>query len=294
MTAPPLITIAMPALNCERTLACALRGIILQTYPNWELLIVDDGSTDATVGVAEQFCDDRIIIFRDGEHLGLAARLSQAIGAARGTYLARMDGDDISFPQRLATQLRFLEARPEIDLVGTDMLVFNSRGSMLGVRRGGTTHDEICRRPWAQFPLAHPTWMGRIEWFRRFRYREDALRMEDQDLLLRSYAQSRFAGIPNVLVAFREDSISLQKILQGRLNYCLALARTGGMFAAKGIPAHLLKAALDVVAVGSGLRYRLLRNRAQPGTADIANAWQELWSKLLQTEKGAFEAAYDR
>jgi glycosyltransferase involved in cell wall biosynthesis len=284
-----LISIAMPVLNCEHTLAMAIRSIILQSHRNWELLLIDDGSIDSTIRFAERFADPRIRIIQDGCHKGLPARLNQAIGAARGEFLARADGDDVSFPERLESQLQFLQTHKDVDLVGTDMLVFKQDGCVLGRRICGCTHREICRRPWAHFPLAHPTWMGRTEWFRRFGYSESAVRMEDQELLLRSWNVSRFAGIPEVLVAFREDSISLRKALAGRLNYVRAVrskAHAGGRHwfwrAALG---HGAKAIVDVIAVATGLKYRLLRSRARPATLDLAVAWQNLWSTLQHNEQ---------
>jgi glycosyltransferase involved in cell wall biosynthesis len=282
----PLISIAMPVLNCERTLACALRGTILQTYGNWELLLIDDGSSDDTIRVAESFCDPRIRLFHDGRQMGLPARLNQAIQLARGEYLARMDGDDVSFPERLGTQLEYLRAHTEIDLVGASMAVFKGTGELLGVRPCSCTHEEICRRPWAHFTLGHPTWMGRTEWFRLHLYREDAVRMEDQDLLLRSWQDSRFAGIPEILVGFREDSLTLRKMLTGRLNYCRALvrqARITGRYCywLRGVVAHAGKALVDVAAVATGLNYRVLRSRAQAAPPqDVAIAWREFWRTL--------------
>jgi hypothetical protein len=283
-----LISIAMPVRNCERTLACALRSIILQTHVNWELLLIDDGSSDDTLRVAQSFRDPRIALSHDRRHLGLPARLNQAIRLAKGEFLARMDGDDVSLPERLAMQMHFLQAHSEIDLAGCGMFVFKGDGELLGQRLCGCTHDEICRRPWAQFPLGHPTWMGRKEWFRRYLYREDAFRMEDQDLLLRSWQTSRFGAVPELLVGFREESISLRKLLTGRLNYCRALlreARTSGIdrYLLLGVPAHMAKSIIDVVAVGTGLNYRLLRGRARPVTPETSGVWERFWTTLRQT-----------
>lgn len=282
-----LVSIAMPVRNCERTLACALRSIILQTYVNWELLLIDDGSSDDTIGVAQGFRDRRIALVHDGRHLGLPARLNQAIGLARGEFLARMDGDDVSLPERLAMQLRFLNAHSEIDLAGCGMFVFKGDGELLGQRLCGCTHEEICRRPWAQFPLGHPTWMGRAEWFRRHRYREDAFRMEDQELLLRAWQTSRFGGMPELLVGFREETISLRKLLAGRMNYCRALLRealASGDFRYPllGAPAHMAKSTVDMLAVAARLNYRILRGRARPVTPETAGTWERFWITLRQ------------
>jgi hypothetical protein len=130
--------------------------------------------------------------------------------------------------------------------------------------------------------------MGRKEWFRRYLYREDAFRMEDQDLLLRSWQTSRFGAVPELLVGFREESIPLRKLLTGRLNYCRALlraARTSGIdrYLLLGVPAHMAKSIIDVVAVGTGLNYRLLRGRARPVTPETSGVWERFWTTLRQT-----------
>ncbi len=96
----PLISIAMPVYNCETTVAASLRSILLQSYPRWELLVIDDGSTDATLEIVRGFQDPRIRIVADGEHRLLPCRLNQAIAMARGQFFARMDGDDIAYPAR--------------------------------------------------------------------------------------------------------------------------------------------------------------------------------------------------
>src|SRR5690348_1576876 len=113
----PLITIGMPVRNCERTVAAAIRSILNQTCGNWELLIIDDESEDNTVEVASWFRDQRIHLLSGNVHAGLPARLNQAVRRGSGKYFARMDGDDISFPQRLERQVAYLEARPEVDLL---------------------------------------------------------------------------------------------------------------------------------------------------------------------------------
>src|SRR5262249_52814506 len=145
---------------------------------------------------------------------------NQAVGLARGRYFARMDADDIAYPSRVEKEVEFLNSHPEVDLVSTWMSVFRGDGTLLGLRRYPISHNEICARPWAGFPMAHPTCMGRIEWFRQNAYRTDALRMEDRELLLRTYAHSRFANLPEALLGYREDSLSLGKLLLARRNSC--------------------------------------------------------------------------
>jgi glycosyltransferase involved in cell wall biosynthesis len=211
----PKISVALPARNASRTVANSVRSILSQSFSDFELIFLDDGSSDCTFDIISGFSDDRIRIVSDGQLRGLTFRLNQAIEMARGQYFARMDADDISFPDRLAKQFAFMEAHPAVDLVGCRVMLFNDEGEPKGYFPLKETHAKICRHPWRGFDLAHPTWFGRIDWFKRFGYR-DVLRAEDQDLLLRSYRQSCFACIPEVLFAYRLGSASLGRRLQGR------------------------------------------------------------------------------
>ena len=199
----PLISIAMPVYNCEPTLAPAIRSILHQTFENYELLLLDDGSSDRTLEVARSFPDPRIHVFDDRSHQGLVSRLNQAIDLSRGKYFARMDGDDVSYPERLALQVEHLQQHPEIDLLGGGILVFKRDGEVLGTREVRTSHQQICRRPWAGFHLPHPTWIGKTVWFRKHHYRPDALRCEDQELLVRTHKESQFAALGEIVLGYR-------------------------------------------------------------------------------------------
>src|SRR5882757_9219656 len=108
----PEITIAMPFYNSAATIELSLRSLLNQTYGDFELLLCDDGSTDKGLAIARSFNDPRIICWSDGRRRHLAARLNECIGRARGDYLARMDADDISYPERFALQVDFLDSEP--------------------------------------------------------------------------------------------------------------------------------------------------------------------------------------
>jgi len=283
----PLVTIGMPVRNCEKTIGTAIRSILNQTWSHWELLVIDDGSTDGTVREALSFAGPRIRVFADGRHRGIAPRLNEAVKRSRGAYFARMDGDDVSFPERLALQLAYLERNPAVDLLGAGVVVFHGEGEVLGTRAIRVTHEEICRRPRSGFPLAHPTWIGRTEWFRNHPYRPDAVRAEDQDLLLRNYRDSRFASLPAVLLGYREESLRLKNILRGRWSFLRGVIReerSGGRvaFAFRAILEHAAKAALETAAVATGLDYTVLRHRALPADPAIAHRWAQVWAEAQE------------
>jgi glycosyltransferase involved in cell wall biosynthesis len=217
MTDVPLVSVVLPVYNGALTLSSAVHSILEQTFQEYELLILDDGSKDESVGIAKTFSDPRICVIHNGANRGLASRLNQGIDLARGRYIARMDQDDICFPERLAKQREFLEAHPEIDLLGCRTMVFGKQLDVVGLTPFRRTHEEICAHPWQGLYLAHPSWMGRTKWFRHYHYRiPEAFLADDQELLLRAYPESRFACLEEVLLAYRKEHFHLRKTWRTR------------------------------------------------------------------------------
>ena len=282
--ARPAITIGMSVYNAARTLPLALRSILQQTSGDWELVVVDDGSTDRTADVLTRTSDPRIRVVRDGRNLGLAARLNEIVAGARGELFARMDADDIAYPSRLEAQAAFLAAHDEVDLVGCGALVFGEDGAPLGRFPLRTTHEEICADPWSGFYLPHPGWMGRTAWFARNPYRPDYRKTQDQDLLLRTFDSSRFACLPEILLGYRMEAASLAKRLRGRTYFARSILREAGrrgMYGAalRGVALQVAKAGVDGLAaalpgVGLGAARRL---------GLVTDAEQEAWNALWRT-----------
>jgi len=285
--ASPLVTVAMAMRDAARTLPAALASLLHQDYENWELVLTDDGSRDDSVKVAGRFADPRIRLLADGRRRGLGARLNEAVDAARGELIARMDADDISYASRFSRQVAFLQAHPEVDVVAAAMVVFAGTGEPVGLYRVAASHEEICARPWAGFYFPHPTWMGRAAWFRRHRYDAAATKAQDQGVLLRAYATSRFAGIEAPLLGYRQDEIALKKVLAGRYHFSRALLRAKPGLALRALPEQVAKAAFDVLAVASGLERRLLRHRARPLAAAHAEEWHAVWRAVCGEMSGA-------
>lgn len=283
-TDQPLVSIGMSVRNCAATLGAALRSILAQSHPHWELLLIDDGSSDRTLDVALGFKDPRIMVMSDGTNVGLARRLNQTLQLSRGKYFARMDGDDICYPHRIEHQVAFLDAHPEVDLSGTGAMVFGSSGAPLGTFPARQDHAQICIRPWAGFYLPHPTWMGRLDWFRRYYYRESALRAQDQDLLLRSYRDSHFAALPEILLGYRQERLSLRNILRGRYYFYQSLVRQILLGAdwrlTQGLIEHPLKALVEILVILTGMEPRFLRHRTQSVGKEARDAWISVWEQF--------------
>lgn len=282
----PLLTVALPVFNAGAQLHPAVLSIIQQTFVDWELLLIDDGSTDGAVEGVANLVDPRIRIIRDAQNQGLAARLNQAIDLARGAFFARMDGDDISHPQRFAKQVELLQGDASIDLVGTQCLTICENDEIVGEFPGRGTHGEICQRPWLGFYLPHPSWMGRIEWFRQHRYALPApYCCEDQELLLRTHEDSHFQLIEQLLLAYRlRGRICWKKALRTRLAWYTVQRR---YFLSQGEVANALLATLAfVLRVGKDLLAIVMDLGCGGGVPPFAKPHvsspdYEMWNEVL-------------
>jgi glycosyltransferase involved in cell wall biosynthesis len=277
----PLVSIAMPFYNAAETMGAAIRSILQQSYADWELLLCDDGSNDASVEVARSFDDPRIVVWGDRERRQLGARLNECIERARGDYLARMDADDIAYPQRLEKQVQFLREHPEVDLTGGWAVLFDGAGAPLGKRADPEAHGEIARRPLYSFKLIHPTFMGSTAWFRRYLYRADAVRCEDHDLLFRARAGSRYANLPEIVLGYRQGSMNLRKRLRSRWMWfrCSGSYLDGAGQMRVGA-VELLKSSRDALAVAARADGAWLRSRASTLTENELREWRQVWASV--------------
>jgi glycosyltransferase involved in cell wall biosynthesis len=245
------------------------------------LYILDDGSTDKSLDFAKRFNDSRIHVVSDGCNLKVPARLNQGVQLSRGKYLARMDADDISYPNRLETQVNFLERHPTVDIVASRVIIFESSGRIVGTYPFKEQHSEICSRPEAGFYFPHPTWTGKLSWFRSHPYALNTNKAEDQVLLLRTYQTSHFACLPVFLLGYRKDELPIGTIATGRYVYSKMLLRKA--FAEKdmsfvfGPLEQAAKLVFETIAIMTGLKYRMLKHRAIPVSQLEADQWKKVW-----------------
>lgn len=201
--AAPLITIALPFYNAQITLAEAVRSIQRQSFDDFEVLLIDDGSTDGSLEIAKRIGDTRFRVFSDGKNLGLGRRLNQGAEQARGHLLARMDADDIMHPCRLERQVAEMLAHPEIDVLGTDAWAIDPVGNLLGRFPSADPSSD----PWVVVRhgiFIHPTVLGRTNWFRQNRYSESCIRAEDHELWTRCCSNSCFRVLHEPLLFYRQ------------------------------------------------------------------------------------------
>ena len=284
MTERPLVSVIMSMRNASATVQDTIRSLQWQTQRDWELVLFDDGSTDDSVGVVQSISDKRIRLQKDGKRKGLAARLNEAVALARGRFVARSDAYHICFPARLDKQVAYLESHPGVDVVASRAAVFSGR-DLIGVMPVGSDHWDIVREPFRGFPFPHPTWCGRAEWFRANPYDGSLGKTQDQDLLLRTCARSTFAGMPDILVGYRQPKLEIRKLLRGRFIFARSLWRHGRAFAplsqvVGGMAMQVVKGTADVVTLGLGLNRWGQLQRLQSVPRSLQDEWPALYERL--------------
>jgi glycosyltransferase involved in cell wall biosynthesis len=209
----PLVSILLPCYNAEKTLAEALESIANQTLSDYEVVAVDDGSTDGTLHLLEDWArrDGRIRVI-SGAHGGILAALNAGLAACRAEYVARMDADDRSHPERLAEQAAYLDKHPEVTVVSCLVRGFPAEQVREGFRiymewlNSLVTDEEIKREIFVESPIAHPSAVFRKAEVERVGGYQECIWPEDYDLWLRLYlAGGQFAKVPRILYEWRED-----------------------------------------------------------------------------------------
>jgi glycosyltransferase involved in cell wall biosynthesis len=195
----PIVTVLLPVYNSERFLREAVESILAQTLESFELLIVDDGSTDGTEAICRSFSDPRVRVLRYEKNAGVIFALNAGIDLITTKYVARMDADDVSLPDRLARQVAFLESRPDIAACGC-WLVELVDGRLRDVMRR-PNGAYLRQTAWRPVPMYTPCL--KTEVLRELRYRPEFVHAEDYDLQLRLCRGHRVDNVPAVLYRYR-------------------------------------------------------------------------------------------
>jgi len=195
----PKVSVILPTYNCEQYIKATMDSLINQTFSDFEILIVDDCSTDSTVEIIKQYSDPRILLTIKEKNSGYTDSLNWAIARANGKYIARMDGDDICHLERFEKQSEYLDTHPEIVLLGTNAQVIDSDfcfnypsqvEPMMSTLLFGNT-------------FVHPSVMGRAEVFKKYPYDKNREPAEDYDLWTRIINEGKVTNLPEVLLYYR-------------------------------------------------------------------------------------------
>jgi len=232
----PDLSVLLPCYNAASTLDEALDSVARQTFRNFEVVAVDDGSTDATADILARWAGRGLplrVLYRP--HEGLVAALQAGLEACRAPLVARMDADDRAHPRRFAAQMAFLQAHPGVDVLACRVAAFPQEAVRPGMKRylawlNALTTDEAIRREiFVESPLVHPSVLFRKETVLAAGGYRDAPWAEDYDLWLRLYLRgARFAKLPRVLHYWREspsrltrrdERYALRRFLQAKAHY---------------------------------------------------------------------------
>jgi len=203
-----ILTVLLPVYNAEAYIAEAIESILSQTFGDFELLIINDGSTDSSPQIIGSFHDERIHFVNNQSNLKLIATLNRGIDLAKGKYIARMDADDVSLPQRLRKQVDFMEAHPDVGVCGS---WFESFGGQRKVVEYPEKDEDIRIMMLYQTPFCHPSVIFRKEVFNKhgIRFLPEFIHAEDYEVWVQLADRTRFANIPEALLRYRLHSGSV-------------------------------------------------------------------------------------
>jgi len=202
----PKVSVIMPFYNCEKYLDKAISSILNQTFQDFEFIIINDASSDRSDEIVKKYLTDKKIVYiKNRERKGIVYNLNKGIEIAKADIIARMDGDDISEPQRLEVQYQFLQRNPNIPLVGCFAKLINEKGEICGRKIKPITHKEIKKDILIYSPFIHPTIMIRKDVFKKVGfYRESYIWCEDIDLWYRIvFSGFEVANTPQYLYQYR-------------------------------------------------------------------------------------------
>lgn len=216
------ISVGIPFYNAENYLEDSIKSVINQSFTEWELILVDDGSTDCSLEIAYNFAriDSRIRVISDGYNKKLPYRLNQIIKEAKYPYIARMDADDLIHPDRLKIQFEFLENNKQFDLVSSSMISINNKNEIKGIRGVDSLYidfHDIKRH----YPVVHASILVRRKWYLRNNYNLNMSRSQDFELWCRTITNNdlNMAVIPDILYYYREEGmITVDKMLRSYLD----------------------------------------------------------------------------
>lgn len=228
--AEPIVTVLMPVYNAAPYLLAAVNSVLAGSFADFELLAIDDGSTDESLKILTGISDPRLRVIQNPRNQGVIATLNRGLDLARGKYIARMDADDISMPDRLCAQVAFMDANPEIGMSGTWLRTF---GASESTERPPTSASEIHMQLIAFNPICHPSVILRRELFEAhgLRYSSDARHAEDLSLWMRASNYFRIANIPIIGLRYRVHANQVSKRFEGEQQQTLARLQRGQLLA---------------------------------------------------------------
>lgn len=199
----PQTTVLIPAYNCGKFISDAINSVLKQSYSDYEILVIDDGSTDNTENVIKSIASDKIIYLKNDENSGIVKTLNKGIELARGKYIARMDADDIMLGNRLQLQIDFLEQNPDYGMVGGWYQIMDENGKFKKAINLPTDYELLKIGLFFFNQFAHPTVTMRSSLLKKLKYKQEFIYCEDFDLWTRFSKITKTANLPYYFLSYR-------------------------------------------------------------------------------------------
>ena len=209
----PYVSVVMPVFNAELYISEAIESILGQTYTDFEFIIINDGSSDGTESVIKSYTDDRIVYIKQ-ENAGVGITLRNGCAMAQGKFIARMDADDISLPDRLAKQVKFMEKNTDVVLISSAVKYINEKGAEIGRSFPYTSHWAIVRKMKFSSPICHPAAMFRRNIYELSGGYKNIQPFEDLILWLAFLKYGKLHNLSNPLLKYRILNSSVSHSIQ--------------------------------------------------------------------------------
>lgn len=276
VNAMPKISVVLPVFNAQDFLIDAVQSVLDQTFSDFELLLIEDGSTDNSLKILKQIKDDRVRLIEHKENQGLVSTLNEGIRESKGEYIIRMDADDVCKLNRFELQVEFMDARPDVGISGSWLEIMGHNGEKIW--RSLTDSDEIKAHLIFMPNLFHPTVIIRRKLLidNNLYYREGNLLNEDYDLWIRMIQYCEFGNIPKPLLQYRQHEINMETKRKATQTYYANIIRVE-LFKNIGIVPSS-----DEIHLHTKVVYRQLVNKEQRNFLGLLERWFE---KILNANK---------
>ncbi len=200
----------MPVYNTAEFLVDAIESVRKQTYKNWEMIVVNDGSNDETEKILKKFVkkDKRIKVISFSKNQGISRALNWALEFASGEMIARMDGDDIALPNRFKLQVEYLKKNLKVVAVGGQAEMINAKGEVFAEKRFPTDAKTLREMIMWVVPMQHPIVMARATAVKKYGYDERMSTSEDVDLFMKLLREGEFGNVDEVVYQYRKTDMS--------------------------------------------------------------------------------------
>lgn len=283
-----MVTIAIPFYNAEKYLLEAIRSVFAQTYTNWELILIDDGSIDNSLAIARAINDPRVRVISDGKNKKLAARLNEVSLLASFDYIIRMDADDLMLPNRLERQLEIIQNDKDLDILTTGVYSVSNDLRIIGIRGidfDSVSFEEILSR---KVGITHAALIARKSWYQRNKYDESLSIAQDLDLWLRSSKSNdlKIKSISEPLYIYREeDNVSKNKLIKAYRNERKMIRKYGNNWIGGKITKSYLKVIVVFIMDLLGLMKFLQKKRGNMSISiKMLNMYKEGLNKIQLTK----------